>query len=245
MKEGSMRRLVTLILLAADIFLAVQIYRGYQAAQNPLSGAFFRESDYAHFLNDSDGYEDSSGNDFPTGPNFFSGSTTPTGQVTLGGNNNRESTQAKTEDYGTEDPAIISRFQEFDWYRRNIGGYGSETITDPSEILGSYHAYVLFDPDNANNAIADLLADMRIEAGQNGTLVHMDWKYMYYRSEEAGEKDDSVSDFTGTLSDGKLSASGPGTLVIDRFFREDGTIRATGTMKTDSGILARIALEKH
>ena len=239
-----MRRIVTLLLLAADVYLGIQIYRGFMADMSPY-GQFLQE-----MKNESAGDETpyvSSGSTAtpqPDGPHYISGSTNPTGQITLGGNTSED----KLEKYGTEDASIIAEYRKFDWYRDGvlINGLpsGTRKITDPSEIFGTYDLYVLFDPSNMSGSTGDLFGIARIDAGQAGTTVHIDWTYTYYHKDGRGETDHSKSDFTGSMDNGSVAASGPGKINIETFFYQDGVIRAVGTMETTSGILAYIALEK-
>ncbi|MBR2761675.1 MAG: hypothetical protein IKD66_10930 [Solobacterium sp.] len=239
-----MRRVITLILLAADIYLGVQIYRSFMNDQFRLNALAFKLDRDSR--NDS---SDSGSSEYSPGPMF------PTGQSTFGIFSNTDeptpapsSPEYREEDYGTRDSSVIRRFQEFDWYRNEVLFSGipanAYSITDPMEIYGNYHVYVLFDPDNQNDMIADLLGDARIDNGQYGTLVHIDWTYTYYHKDGEGETDDTSSDFTGSLDNGSIRASGPGTLSIDSFFYEEGEIRAVGSMAASNGIPANVALVK-
>ena len=190
--EVRMRRIITLILLAADIYLGVQIYRSFMNDQFNLAALSFKNEHTAGNEADYPVGSDSYNPGNAEGPHYFSGSSIPTGQVTLGGSHKTDESASSSqtyrdEDYGTSDGFVIQRFQEFDWYR-NAGSAGipagAQRLTDPSEIYGIYHVYVRFDPDNQNGTIADLLGDARIDAGQYGTLVHMDWNYTYYHKKE-------------------------------------------------------------
>jgi hypothetical protein len=250
--EVRMRRIITLILLAADIYLGVQIYRSFMNDQFNLAALSFKNEHTAGNEADYPVGSDSYNPGNAEGPHYFSGSSIPTGQVTLGGSHKTDESASSSqtyrdEDYGTSDGFVIQRFQEFDWYR-NAGSAGipagAQRLTDPSEIYGIYHVYVRFDPNDQNSTIADLLGDARIDAGQYGTLVHMDWNYTYYHKNGKGEMDDTSSDFTGSLNNGAIQASGPGTLSIDSFFYDEGEIRAVGTMETTNGIPANLALVK-
>ena len=235
-----MRRIITLILLAADIYLGVQIYRSFMNDQFRLNALAFKLDRDSGKTEGSQYYPESA---FPTGQStfgIFSGTDEP--EPAPSSPENRE------EDYGTGDSSVIQRFREFDWYRNQVLYTGipanAYRITDPLEICGTYHVYVLFDPDNQNDMTADLLGDARIDNGQYGILVHIDWTYTYYHKDGEGERDDTSSDFSGSLNNGVLQASGPGTLSIDSFFYEEGEIRAVGSMAASNGIPANIALVK-
>ncbi len=276
-----MRRLVTLILVIANVVVISVIYSSWKKEQESSESSSWLSTkepeaySYTSNSNSSDSTGKPSGsnssgatakpsgsNTSKPGPHYFTEGTSPVGTVSLGKDSSaspspgaepssgkKEKPAAETKrDYGTEDPDTLSRFQEFDWYVDEVMvtgvPAGAKSLTDLSEILGSYHAYVLYDPYNSTGYKADMLGDVLVDAGQNDLVVNIDWTYIYYHKNEAGKKDDTQSVFRGSFEDGKLSASGPGNLSIDVFYKQNGRTYACGTMETTDGTPAFIALVK-
>jgi len=212
-----MRKLVTLLLLAANIYLITQIYGGWKQEQTMRSG----QGQNSGFSN------------IPL--------SRPDHQSQTAGNPASE----QKKEFGTYDAEVIKRFHEFDWYREDVMNSGiprnKERIEDPSAILGRYHAYVLYNPGGESS---EMLSDVEIAAGQSDLTVLFQWVYMYSPDTGVGEEDHITSAFRGSLEEGTITASGPGELTVTQFYYEDGTIRGLGSMETVSKEPALLALEK-
>ena len=138
-------------------------------------------------------------------------------------------------------------YHDFSWYIDDVSHNGiwrdAEVITDLGEILGEWKAYIQYDPDNLTGNPCDILFNADISVGQNAIEVLCDWYYVKYETdEEPTYQTNAQSHFSGTWSDGRIHAEGPGTMDLTEFFTKGGYQFAIGTMKDTDGIPGTIVL---
>ncbi|MBO4407100.1 MAG: hypothetical protein J5849_05300 [Clostridia bacterium] len=117
-------------------------------------------------------------------------------------------------------------------------------IADFDAVRGGWMAYVLDDPamDVSTESVERVL-NVEISGSADSADATFDWRDIYIESEEQVLVDSSPdSVFSGTWSDGRLEAFGPGMITLRDFFYSGGREYAVGTMTWPDGVPAIIAL---
>ena len=116
-------------------------------------------------------------------------------------------------------------------------------LTQLSQVMGGWKAYMICDPENTRSSSMDKLFNLRIDLGQTNVVAIADWYYTFFNDTGEGMDDDTPdSTFSGDWSDGQLTAIGPGRITLRDFYYDNGRETAVGEMIWPDGVTAVIAL---
>ena len=142
-------------------------------------------------------------------------------------------------------------FDEFEWcFGQNGLVYmqpeGTESITDPLGFSGGWKAMVIYNPSNIAGTFIRELDNVNIGIYGESVDFTIDW---YLMSVDIGEttNEESMPDtmFIGEYSDGGFRAfNGQRTVNMVSFWREGESQYAIGTLTTEDGLPAYIALKR-
>ena len=122
-------------------------------------------------------------------------------------------------DYDTSEPPAA---EDFEWvtYDTLQGFIPSDAqLLDFTDITGGWKAYLITDPDNANDSKVEQYLNAYIDGSGQDVTVTLDWYYSYVYSVEEGYDDTSPdSVFSGTWEDRGIRAVGPGRLELHTFY---------------------------
>lgn len=121
---------------------------------------------------------------------------------------------------------------------------GVKTLSDISEISGSWKAFLFLDPSNKYDCKAHTLGTITIEGTNEKPKIYLK-RYstrFFSDNETLNEERDAPDAFTGRWSAGKLNASGVGSFTITGFWEQDGKQYAIGTFSAQDGIPASMGL---
>ena len=139
-------------------------------------------------------------------------------------------------------------FDEFEWCFGQNGfiydapGY-AEPITAPDGWIGGWKAMVIYNPTNAAGTFTRELDNIVISVEGTSAELTIDWYLMaadYGESYNEEDMPDTV--FYGTATRNGLSVSGAATIQISSFWNDGGKQYAVGTLTTQDGIPAYLAM---
>lgn len=148
--------------------------------------------------------------------------------------------------YSTDEDAAAL---EFDWFLDLVLSDGAvfqemfidaEDVTDPALLEGGWKAYMRGNGENENDTERYLHAELQSMDG-NGKLT-LRWHAVFFPSEGQSFAEEGSDTFSGNWKDGQLTAVGPGSVKLDRFFAAKGKQYGYGTFLWPSGEVDYIAL---
>jgi len=146
-------------------------------------------------------------------------------------------------DYDTSEKPAAG---DFEWVTTDIlQGFVPDDAEplDFDEAAGGWKAYIVTDPDNAENAKVEQYLNAYIGGSESDVTVLLDWYYSYVYSMEEGYDDPSPdSQFTGSWENNGIQALGPGRLDILMFYCNKDREYAVGTIMWPDGMNGVITL---
>lgn len=121
---------------------------------------------------------------------------------------------------------------------------GVSTLSDLSDISGSWKAFLFLDPSNKNGEKAQTFATMTFDGTNDRIKVYLKRFYTHFfnGNEIMDESSEAPDFFSARWKAGQLIASGVGSFIISDFWEQGGKQYAIGTFTTQDGISAPMGL---
>lgn len=117
------------------------------------------------------------------------------------------------------------------------------SITDTRVMRGGWKAYMVSDPQNVRDSLAEHFLNVYIDGTKYDLTITLDWYRTYIASlGESFEDSSPDSVFQGECHGGTIEAIGSGKLVLTGFYYENGKEYATGKYTWPDGVEAVIGL---
>lgn len=137
---------------------------------------------------------------------------------------------------------------DFLWYTEDVlyndVPVDTNPIDDLSTLTGSWKALIIYDPNDEFDSNAMEFLNINLEGTEEYVSLTLDWYQMYLINEGESIDETSMEDsvFNGKWENGGLWASGPGTIRLTHFYKQNQKQYIVGTIDTPDGIPALIAL---
>ena len=138
--------------------------------------------------------------------------------------------------------------EDFLWYTEDVlyndVPVDTNPIDDLSTLTGSWKALIIYDPNDEFDSNAMEFLNINLEGTEEYVSLTLDWYQMYLINEGESIDETSMEDsvFNGKWENGGLWASGPGTIRLTHFYKQNQKQYIVGTIDTPDGMPALIAL---
>lgn len=163
----------------------------------------------------------------------------------LNSNSENQAGGAATQAFSTEERPGLD---DFLWYVEGVLNEGLPpnvaTIDQVEALLGSWKAFILYDPNLEHNSAATEFLNINLTGSPDDLTLIFDWYQIIWLNEGqvTDETDMENTVFKGKWGNRGLEASGTGTIHLTDFYEKDQKQYAIGTMDTPTGIPAFIAM---
>ena len=230
------RRVFNGILIVLDLALLVWIVLAWRGQKEPAS----TEEYYSSLGYDVSGIVSSSG-----GSNGSASSGMNSSNIPFSGNTDNWFWDSTGEDAGTEPPTIQTTTVSYEASGKpEIGEFdgwsipaGAKTITDFSGVSGSWKGFIKYD-------VAEELVNFTVSGTASSLTFTVDWYLIHYFGDGSWENEEDMEDtaYTGSWTNGGLSATGTGSFRFDSFYEADGKQYAKGELTTPTGAVASVGM---
>ena len=128
---------------------------------------------------------------------------------------------------------------DFDGWKAHGGAVpsGASVLTDFGAAAGSWKGFIQYD-------MAEELVSFTISAAQSGADLTVDWYLIHYFGDGSWMNEEDMEDtvFSGSWSDGTLTASGAVNITIRSFYEIGGQQFAVGEMTLADGSAAVVGM---
>ncbi len=161
--------------------------------------------------------------------------------VTSGKNNSKKS--YSTDDYAQYQDmsgTFLNGSSGFVWQELTDH---AEKLTDLSDVLGGWKAYIVSSPDDIEHSVTYLM-NIKLSGTEKQVTVTLDWDYFYVNnSGDEGHSSEPDSVYSGPWTDaGTVYAEGAGAVSLYEFDYENGKQYGLGTVFWPDGTYGAIAL---
>ncbi len=128
---------------------------------------------------------------------------------------------------------------DFLWYSSVMSNgkpEGRTVITDSSQIVGGWKAYIIYDPRNRTNNYAEEFLNIDITQEGSGLTLCFDWDTIFIDDKSYDKNKDDDTYLSASWDSGVLSAIGSYKIDIGEFYEYDNHQYAIGTLTTIDGI---------
>ena len=236
-KASPGRRIFNGVLIILDLALLIWIVLAWRSQKKPAS----TEEYYSSLGYDMSEFTSSSG-----GSNYIasgeSNSSNNSSEISSGGN---VDSWLWDSSYEAEENSNEQSFVPLEAAGRpEIGEFDgwdipteARAITDYSGITGTWKGFILYD-------VAEELVSFSVSGPSSSPTLTVDWYLIHYFGDGSWENEEDMEDtaYTGSWTNGGLSATGTGSFRFDSFYEADGKQYAKGELTTPTGAVASVGM---
>lgn len=236
-KSSPGRRIFNGVLIILDLALLIWIVLSWRNQKKPLS----TEEYYNNLGYDMNEIVSSSG---ASNDSTSSGASNNSSDTSSSGNADSwfwDSPDEEEAEHPTEQTDMVLYEASGRPERGEFDGWsipeGARPITDFNRITGTWKGFIHYD-------VAEELVSFSVSSPSSSPTLTVDWYLIHYFGDGSWENEEDMEDtaYTGSWSDGVLSATGTGSIKIDSFYEADGKQYARGELTTPSGSTASVSM---
>lgn len=137
-------------------------------------------------------------------------------------------------------------WEEFRWYLDDVQKNGvwkdAVQFTDFDQMLGSWKAYIVYDPYHNMDSYAEEILNVELTGSAAEAHAVMDWYIIYWGEEPYDVSTEEDSIFSGSYENGEWYLTGSGNIIISQFYIHEGKQYAFGSLLTPDGVIADLVL---